>query len=68
MNPLKPVIPYPVKVLSVEALTKHIKSIVEGDKLLAGVWVQGEISNLVKAASGMTDNYATECFERIFGV
>lgn len=52
MSLLKPVVPYPVKVLSVEALTKHIKGIVEGDKLLSGVWVQGEISNLVKAASG----------------
>ena len=49
---LKPVVPYPTKVLSVEALTKHIKDIVEEDRLLAGVWVQGEISNLVKAVSG----------------
>lgn len=52
MNLFKPVVPYPVKVLSVEALTKHIKGVVENDKLLSALWVQGEISNLVKAASG----------------
>ena len=52
MSLLKPAVPYPVKVLSVEALTKHIKEVVENDTLLSSVWVQGEISNLVKAASG----------------
>ncbi len=52
MNLLKPAVPFPVKVLSVEALTKHIKDVVENDDLLSAVWVQGEISNLVKAASG----------------
>lgn len=52
MSFLKPAVPYPVKVLSVEALTKHIKDIVEKDNILSSVWVQGEISNLVKAASG----------------
>ena len=52
MNLLRPAVPYPAKVLSVEALTKHIKDVVENDKILSSVWVQGEISNLVKAASG----------------
>ncbi len=52
MNLLKPAVPFPIKVLSVEDLTKHIKDVVENDKLLSAVWVQGEISNLVKAASG----------------
>lgn len=52
MNLLKPEIPFPVKVLSVEDLTKRIKSLIENDTVLSGVWVQGEISNLVKAASG----------------
>lgn len=52
MNLLKPAVPFPVKVLSVEDLTKHIKDVVENDNLLSAVWVQGEISNLVKAASG----------------
>ncbi len=52
MNLLKPAVPFPVKVLSVEDLTKHIKDVVENDSLLSAVWVQGEISNLVKAASG----------------
>ena len=52
MNLLKPAVPFPIKVLSVGDLTKHIKDVVENDKLLSAVWVQGEISNLVKAASG----------------
>lgn len=52
MSPTKAVVPYPIKVLTVEALTKHIKDIVENDKILSSVWVQGEISNLVKASSG----------------
>lgn len=52
MNLLKPAVPFPIKVLSVEDLTKHIKDVVENDNLLSAVWVQGEISNLVKAASG----------------
>ena len=38
--------------LSVNDLTKHLKSLIENDRLLSGVWIQGEISNLVKAASG----------------
>ncbi|MDD3145925.1 MAG: exodeoxyribonuclease VII large subunit [Candidatus Riflebacteria bacterium] len=52
MNLFKPEIPFPAKVLSVNDLTKHLKGLVENDRLLAAVWVQGEISNLVKAASG----------------
>ena len=45
-------IPFPAKVLSVLELTKHLKDLVEHDRVLSGVWVQGEVSNLVKAASG----------------
>lgn len=52
MNLFKPEIPFPAKVLSVNDLTKHLKGLIENDRLLAAVWVQGEISNLVKAASG----------------
>jgi len=52
MNLFKPEIPFPAKVLSVNDLTRHLKGLIENDKLLAGVWIQGEISNLVKAASG----------------
>ena len=52
MSLFKPEVPFPIKVLSVEDLTKHIKGVVEKDKLLSAVWVQGEISNLVKATSG----------------
>ncbi|HEY9068758.1 MAG TPA: exodeoxyribonuclease VII large subunit [Candidatus Ozemobacteraceae bacterium] len=39
-------------VLSVGQLTRHIKRVLEEDTLLESVWVQGEVSNLVKAASG----------------
>lgn len=51
-KPEKPEIPFPAKVLSVNDLTKHLKGLIENDRVLAGVWVQGEISNLVKASSG----------------
>ncbi|HNW35997.1 MAG TPA: exodeoxyribonuclease VII large subunit, partial [Candidatus Ozemobacteraceae bacterium] len=40
------------RMLSVGELTRHIKRLLEQDSLLEGVWVQGEVSNLVKAASG----------------
>jgi exodeoxyribonuclease VII large subunit len=49
---MQPEIPFPAKVLSVKDLTQHVKSILEKDSLLNSTWVQGEISNLVKAASG----------------
>lgn len=39
-------------ILSVGQVTRHIKRLLEEDSLLEGVWVQGEVSNLVKAASG----------------
>lgn len=52
MNLFKPEVPFPAKVLSVADLTKHLKNLIENDRLLSGVWIQGEISNLVKAASG----------------
>lgn len=52
MNLIKPEIPFPAKVLSVNDLTRHLKGLIENDRLLSAVWVQGEISNLVKAASG----------------
>jgi len=40
------------KALSVFELTLRIKEILENDEILSGVWVEGEVSNLVKAASG----------------
>lgn len=52
MNLFKPEIPFPAKVLTVNSLTQHLKGILEKDTLLSSVWIQGEISNLVKAASG----------------
>ncbi len=52
MNLFKPEIPFPAKVLTINDLTIHLKGILERDTLLSSVWVQGEISNLVKASSG----------------
>ena len=52
MNLFKQDTPFPAKVISVQDLTRHLKGLIENDRLLAGLWVQGEISNLVKAASG----------------
>ncbi|MBF0499416.1 MAG: exodeoxyribonuclease VII large subunit [Candidatus Riflebacteria bacterium] len=40
------------KPLTIFQLTTHIKRLLEHDTTLSDVWVQGEISNLVKAASG----------------
>jgi exodeoxyribonuclease VII large subunit len=42
----------PGKPLTVYEVTSHIKRLMEGDDLLSQVTVEGEISNLVKAASG----------------
>ncbi len=52
MNLFKPEIPFPARVLSVNDLTMHLKGILERDTLLNSTWIQGEISNLVKASSG----------------
>ena len=52
MSLFQPDIPFPAKVLSINELTAHLKNLVEKDSVLAGVWIQGEVSNLVKAASG----------------
>lgn len=38
--------------LSVTELTRYIRQLMESDEILQGVWVQGEISNLVRPASG----------------
>ena len=37
---------------SVRDITRHIYDLLKGDKKLNPVWVQGEVSNLTKAASG----------------
>ena len=37
---------------TVSALTKYIRDLLEGDVTLQDVWVQGEISNLSRPASG----------------
>ncbi|GAB4283197.1 MAG: exodeoxyribonuclease VII large subunit [Candidatus Rifleibacteriota bacterium] len=52
MSLFKPEVPFPSKVFSVNELTNYMKGILEKDTLLASFWIQGEISNLVKAASG----------------
>ncbi len=41
-----------MRVLTVRELTSHIKSLLENDRLLSGLWVKGEISNFKRAASG----------------
>lgn len=43
---------FPSKVLSVFDLTLYLKNLIEKNDLLSAVWVQGEVSNLVKASSG----------------
>lgn len=52
MSLFKPETPFPSKVLNVKELTRYIKGVIEKDALLSSLWVQGEVSNLVKAASG----------------
>lgn len=44
--------PFPAKVLSISDFTAYLKGLVEKDTLLSGVWLQGEVSNLVVASSG----------------
>lgn len=41
-----------MRVLTVQEVTKHIKSLIEQDYLLANAWVKGEISNFKAASSG----------------
>lgn len=41
-----------MRVLSVQELTRYIKTIFENDCLLADIWVKGEISNFKPASSG----------------
>ncbi len=37
---------------SVREITRHIQNLIDGDDILADVWVLGEVSNLTKARSG----------------
>lgn len=37
---------------TVTTLTRHLRQLLEADPLLQGIWVQGEISNLSRPASG----------------
>ena len=37
---------------TVTTLTRHLRQLLEEDASLQGVWVQGEISNLARPASG----------------
>lgn len=53
-----------MRILTVRELTRHIKNIIDGDYLLANVWVKGEISNFKAASSGhlyftLKDNVST---------
>jgi len=42
----------PARVVPVGLLTSYIREVLEGDGLLADVWVEGEVSNLFPARSG----------------
>ena len=46
----KPVVPEGVEVLSVSAVTTQVRALLEGE--FPSVWVEGEISNLARPASG----------------
>jgi exodeoxyribonuclease VII large subunit len=37
---------------TVTEITRHVRRLLEGDRVLADAWVQGEISNFVRASSG----------------
>lgn len=41
-----------MKTLTVVELTRHIKKLLENDRLMANLWVKGEVSNLKRATSG----------------
>ncbi len=43
---------FPAQSLSVSALTRRLRELIESDDALQDVWVQGEISNFTRASSG----------------
>ncbi len=43
---------FPPQSLSVSQLTRYLRELLEADEVLSDVWVQGEISNYTRAASG----------------
>lgn len=43
---------FPVKTLSVSEITRYLRELFESDEILNDVWVQGEVSNLSRPASG----------------
>lgn len=43
---------FPVKTLSVSEITRYLRELFESDEILSDVWVQGEVSNLSRPASG----------------
>jgi len=43
---------FPPQSLSVTNLTRYLRELLESDEILRDVWVQGEISNFTRAASG----------------
>ncbi len=52
-----------MRILTVQELNQHIKTLLEKDYLLVNVWVKGEISNFKAASSGhfyftLKDNYS----------
>jgi exodeoxyribonuclease VII large subunit len=43
---------FPPPSLSVSEITRYLRELFESDEILRDVWVQGEISNLSRPASG----------------
>ena len=43
---------FPVHSLTVSDITRYLRELLESDEILQDVWVQGEISNLSRPASG----------------
>ena len=41
-----------MNVMSVSQVTQYIKTLLDGDELLADLWVEGEVSNFSRASSG----------------
>jgi exodeoxyribonuclease VII large subunit len=53
-----------MRIITVQELTRHIKSLIEKEHLLANIWVKGEISNFKAHSSGhlyftLKDDYSS---------
>ena len=53
-----------MRIITVQELTRYIKTLIEKEYLLANIWVKGEISNFKAHSSGhlyftLKDNYSS---------